>query len=111
MSHGPGAVPAGGAAGGVGVMPMQALEGVQLRTPPPSVSLDMTVQPHEPIPTIATSEICVQKYVVLIQEYPPYARNDELFVASSAVLSLQLSREQREREMIGDVTRASAIRR
>src|SRR5881398_3334047 len=96
MSHGPGAVPAGGAAGGVGVMPIQALEGAQLRAPPPSESLDMTVQPHEPMPTTATSDICDQKYVVLIQEYPPYARIDELFVPSGAVLSRHLSRERRE---------------
>ena len=74
-------------------MPTQAVEGEQvIAPPPPSASLDMTVQPHEPMPPIATSKICFRKYVVLIQEYPPYARIDEVFVASSAVLSRQCPR-------------------
>src|SRR4051812_43513668 len=106
MSQGPGGVPEGGAAGGEGVTAMHALEGAHERAPPASVeSLDMTVQPHEPMPNVATNEICFQTYDVFIQEYPPYARIDKWIVPSSAVLSHVMP------AIGGTVTRASASRR
>jgi hypothetical protein len=106
MSQGPGAVPEAGGAGGEGVTAMQALEGAHERAPPASVeSLDMTVQPHEPMPKVATNEICFQTYDVLIQEYPPYARIDKWIVPSSAILSQVMLPIGRA------FTRASATRR
>src|SRR4029079_8378906 len=75
MSHGTLAAPAAGAAGGVGVTPEHMFEAEQVIAPPASVSsFDLTVQVNDPRPTIATSEICFQTYVVLIKESPPCAR-------------------------------------
>src|SRR5262245_2074904 len=68
MSHGSFAAPAAGAAGGVDVFPAQIGDGEHVSAPESADSLDMTVQLHEPAPTIATSEICFQKHPFLIQK-------------------------------------------
>src|SRR6478752_6974293 len=84
MSQGPKAVPEAGAAGGVGVTPSQMFEGLQVMAPLPPL------QPHAPIARIATRGICFRKSVVLIQEYPPRAQDQESarrFVPRTGILS------------------------